>query len=106
MLTTRLFCGKCGAYMVGESGTSHTAKVHHYYKCVTVKKRQGCDKKSVKKDWIEDIVVEQAIKLLADDTILDKLTNLILDLQKKENTTLPLLRKQLAEAERGIENML
>jgi len=32
LLTTKLFCGKCGAYMVGESGTSRTMKVHHYYK--------------------------------------------------------------------------
>ena len=31
---------------------------------------------------------------------------MVLDLQKRENVTLPLLRKQLAEAERGIENML
>jgi len=106
LLTTKLFCGKCGAYMVGESGTSHTMKVHRYYKCVTAKKRQGCAKKSVKKDWIEDIVVVQAMKMLADDAILDNLAVAVIDLQKRENTTLPLLRKQLTEAERGIENML
>lgn len=29
--TTKLFCGKCGRLMVGESGTSHTGKKHHYY---------------------------------------------------------------------------
>lgn len=31
LLTTKLFCGYCGAYMCGESGTSHTDIVHHYY---------------------------------------------------------------------------
>jgi len=92
--------------MVGESGTSRTMKVHRYYKCVTAKKRRGCDKKPVKKDWIENIVVNQALRLLADDAILEKITAMILALQKQENTALPLLRKQLAEAERGIENML
>jgi hypothetical protein len=106
LLTTKLFCGLCEAYMVGESGTSHTMKVHRYYKCVTAKKRQGCKKKSAKKDWIEDIVVEQAMRMLEDDAILNKISDMVLDLQKQENTTLPLLRKQLAEAERGIENML
>jgi len=33
VLTTKLFCGKCGVMMVGTSGTSKTGKVHHYYKC-------------------------------------------------------------------------
>ena len=30
LLTTKLFCGYCGAYLCGESGTSHTGNVHHY----------------------------------------------------------------------------
>ena len=92
--------------MVGESGTSKTGKKHHYYKCVSVKKRRGCDKKSVKKDWIEKIVLEKALQLLADDAILKEIADAILDLQKQENITLPLLQKQLSEAEKGIENML
>jgi hypothetical protein len=106
LLTTKIYCGLCGAYMVGESGTSRTMKVHRYYKCVTAKKRRGCGKKPVKKAWIEDIVVNQALRVLADDAILEKIADMVLALQKQENTALPLLRKQLAEAERGIENML
>ena len=38
LLTTKLFCGYCGAYLCGERGTSRTGDVHHYYKCVSVKK--------------------------------------------------------------------
>ena len=106
LLTTKLFCGLCNAYMVGESGTSGTLKVHHYYKCATAKKHRSCKKKSVKKVWIEDIVVNQAMRLLADDAILERITDSILELQKQENITLPMLRKQLAETERGIDNML
>ena len=50
LLTTKLFCGYCGAYLCGESGTSRTGKVHHYYKCVSVKKkRTECHKKPVRK---------------------------------------------------------
>ncbi len=33
LLTEKLFCGKCGAMMVGVSGTSHTGNRHHYYYC-------------------------------------------------------------------------
>ena len=32
LLTTKLFCGYCGALMFGESGTSRTGEVHRYYK--------------------------------------------------------------------------
>ena len=58
LLTTKLFCGCCGAYMCGESGKGRSGEVHRYYKCVSIKKRRTiCNKKSVRKDWIEDIVV-------------------------------------------------
>ena len=50
--------------MVGKSGTSKTSTVYRYYKCVDVKKHSGCDKKTVKKDWIEDLVVKQIEKVL------------------------------------------
>jgi hypothetical protein len=32
LLTTKLFCGKCGALMFGESGTSATGRTYYYYK--------------------------------------------------------------------------
>jgi len=68
LLTTKLFCGLCGAYMEGECGTSRTGVVHHYYKCVSNKKRRGCKKKAVKKSWIEAVVVEETMRLLQDDS--------------------------------------
>ena len=46
LLTTKLFCGYCGALMFGESGTSRTGEVHRYYKCATAKKHKGCKKKT------------------------------------------------------------
>ena len=48
LLTTKLYCGKCGALMFGESGVSHTGKTHHYYKYATAKKKKTCDKKTVR----------------------------------------------------------
>ena len=49
LLTTKLFCGYCGAYLCGECGTSRSGAVHHYYKCVSVKKRRAdCKKKAVR----------------------------------------------------------
>ena len=106
LLTTKLYCGKCGSFMVGESGTSHTMKVHRYYRCVNTKKKKLCDKKAVKKDWIEDLVVNYTMKAIMNDEVMERLIDTLMELQKKESTDLPLLKKQLAETEKGINNML
>ena len=92
--------------MVGESGTSKTSHVHRYYKCASVKNHKGCDKKSVKKEWIENLVIEQIKKLIFDDDLIEKLADNAMALQGKENTTLPLLKKQYADTQKSIDNML
>ena len=56
LLTTKLFCGKCGALMFGESGTSATGRTYYYYKCANVKRRKGCNKKTVQKEWLEALI--------------------------------------------------
>lgn len=47
LLTTKLFCGRCGAMMVAQAGTSGTkGVVYRYYACVRQKKHE-CGKKPV-----------------------------------------------------------
>ena len=106
LLTTKLFCGKCGGIMAGESGTSKTMRKYHYYKCGNAKRHKGCDKKAVKKDWIENLVVEQVWRVLFDDTAMDNLVDSLIVYQNRENVDFPLLQQQLAETEKGIQNML
>ncbi|MBQ8506093.1 MAG: zinc ribbon domain-containing protein, partial [Clostridia bacterium] len=107
LLTTKLFCGYCGAYLCGESGTSRTGVVHHYYKCVSVKKkRTECHKKPVKKNWIEDLVVNETMKLVMDDAAIEAIVSMLMEIQDRENVNLPLYEKQLQEAETGIQNLL
>ena len=96
LLTTKLFCGKCQSMMVGESGTSHTKEVHRYYKCVSVKRHRGCDKKTVRKEWIENIVIEETKKLLDNHEIIEDFVNTAMKIINRENTVLPLLRKTLS----------
>ena len=107
LLTTKLFCGYCGAYLCGESGTSHTGTTHRYYKCVSVKKkRTNCHKKSVKKDWIEDLLVSETMKMVMDDNAIEAIVAMLMDLQNQENVNLPLYERQLKETEQGIQNLL
>ena len=93
--------------MVGESGTSQQKKiVHRYYKCVSVKNHKGCDKKTVKKDWIEDLTIKVIKQIIFDDMLLNNLADEIIKYLGQESTLLPQLRKQLKDCEKGIDNLL
>ncbi|MFV0516392.1 MAG: recombinase family protein [Aminipila sp.] len=106
ILTTKLLCGKCGAYMVGESGTSRNGNFHQYYKCVNVKNHKGCDKKTVLKGWIENIVIRYAMEKLMDDDYINQIADMAFEAQGKESTVIPQIKKQLAETEKSINNMI
>ena len=106
ILTTKLYCGKCGSYMVGESGTSKTGATHRYYKCGKAKRKHTCSKKPVKKEWIENLVMERVKQIILDDALLDRIAEELIALQGKEDEVLAALRRQHAEAEKAINNLL
>ncbi len=106
LLTTKLYCGKCEAFMVGESGTGRWGKLHLYYKCTHTKREKTCNKKTVRKDWIEQLVIRKTMEIALSDDVIDRMADAILELQKKENTVLPMPRGQLKKTEKGIINML
>jgi DNA invertase Pin-like site-specific DNA recombinase len=105
ILTTKLFCGKCGAYMIGESGTGRNG-VHHYYKCAKAKKHKTCDKKTVKKDWIEEKVLAKAVEILNDEKLVALLVDRLYELQAAGSSRIPKLQAQLDEAEVRIKNII
>ena len=40
-----------------------------FYKCAAAKQKKTCDKKSVRKQWLEDLVVSETMKLVKDDAM-------------------------------------
>ena len=104
LLTTRLFCGKCGAMMVGEIGTSHTQSKYRYYKCNQAKKHK-CDKKAVKKDWIEDLVIEEILSLISNDEVIEELSDRIYEMQTEENAAVAVVKNQLSEVEKKLNKL-
>lgn len=107
LLSGKLFCGHCGAPMNGESGTSRTGVVHNYYSCYTRKRKQGCDKRPLRKEWIEDIVAQDAMSLLTDD-IIEEMADMAVSQSEqdlKETTRIPVLTARQKEIERGISNI-
>ena len=77
LLSTKIFCGHCGATMNGESGTGRNGTTHRYYKCHAVKtKKNDCKKKPVKKEWIEDLVVKETMDMLMDDDAIEAIVSI------------------------------
>jgi hypothetical protein len=106
LLTTKLHCGKCGSYMLGESGTGKSQKKYNYYKCFSNKRKRGCNqKRAVKKDWVERLVVQDTIDHVLQDEVIEQLAKTLVDIQEKEDTTLPLLRRDLEETEQRLKNI-
>lgn len=108
-LTGKLFCGNCGSNMVGDSGTSSTGVTHFYYSCIEKKRRHGCKKKSVKKDWIEKLITDVTInQVLTDENIKHISENAfaIYEKEKDDKSEINALKNALRETEKVIDNIM
>lgn len=108
-LTGKLFCGSCGSNMVGDSGTSSTKVTHFYYSCIEKKRRHGCKKKSVKKDWIEQLITDVTINQVLTDENIKLTAEKAYELHEKERddkSEITALKNTLRETEKVINNIM
>ncbi|MBQ4585189.1 MAG: recombinase family protein [Clostridia bacterium] len=105
ILGTKLFCGKCKAMMHGDCAKKSNGTVYRYYRCYN-KKERLCDKKAVKKSWIEDLVIGKIMELLMDDAMLNKIADSIMDLYKCDENAIAVLEGQLRGTQRSIDNLV
>lgn len=109
VLTPKLFCGACGALMVGESGTSSTGKTYNYYKCNTRKFQKQCNAAQVQKEWIERLIVEetrQNILTPENIEIIAERCSKILQEESDNDAILNSLKGKLRDTQRAVSNML
>lgn len=108
ILTGKLFCGECGEVMVGKAAHGKT-KVHNYYACQGHLKKHGCEKQAIRQDVIEPLIMDEVMRLLADDELLEFIAErtwqfyLDDDIEKAERDA---LQSQLAENEKATKNLL
>ena len=109
ILTDKLFCGHCGANMVGESGTSKTGAKHNYYICTKRKRERTCHKKAVRQEWIEGIVLNAVVDLLKDEGLLEFIADGVFAYYQEQNADNDLadaLKRKMAEVERATANII
>ena len=110
LLSGKLICGECKKYMVGESGTSKTGKLHKYYTCLSKRrKREPCDLLPVQKQWLEDLVIKTTWDLLSNEKEIELLTQAIYKKHQTANREQELIKsldKKRAEALRASNNLI
>lgn len=107
LLTTKLFCGYCKEMMTGYGGTGKSGKQHHYYICNGVKRKSGCHKKTVRKQEIEDMVIDVCRQLLTDENIETIVKQLSAEIAKQpKNAELVAFQAELKDVEKKRANLL
>ena len=106
LLTTKLFCGHCGAYMCGESGKGKSGKLHRYYKCNNAKYKHSCSKKTVKKDWIEKLVIKHTHEMMMSENVIEDIASIVFRNLQKESPAIKVLNQRLSETEAALNNLL
>ena len=108
LLTGKVFCGHCGAAMVGDSAKGKTGIQYWYYTCQN-KKRRACDKRREHKQPLEDFVVHQLVTFLhSDEDFLETLSQKVADslVDGTYQAELEDLKKRQADVQRKIQNAL
>ena len=106
LLTGKAFCGHCGKPMVGDSGTGKSGTVHYYYTCQSKKRRDGCSKKSVRKDALEDAVINHLLDVVLAGPETEKIADAVLSAMQHRADSSPLraMESELRDTERRISN--
>ncbi len=112
LLSGIIFCGKCGGAMVGSSRGLHKDKnetKQRYYECNYKKRVKTCDLKAIKRDDIENAVIQYLENLVTKDTVDDVsgwLNENAKIYMKSMRSELKTAKSELATATRTVEKIL
>lgn len=112
-LTGKIVCGKCGAHFFGiRSGSVQRGKKYDYkyYVCSTSKTYSTCNCKRVRKDFLEDIVLEEIKKHILNEKSIYQIANQIIvklgENPEGQKNKLKELKKELATVKSQISELL
>lgn len=108
LLHGKLFCGACGAPMVGECGRSSTGAVYYYYACSAKKKQHTCRKRNERKGELEQYITDYiGSHILTDDWINDAAERVVDEYQKSYDASgIKPLEKQIRDTDKEIDKLV
>ena len=108
ILTGKLFCGHCGESMIGMSGTSKSGALHYYYICNGKRIKKNCEKKAVRRDYIETEIARGLREYLLNDETIEWIADIVEDYQRqhRNNPEILMLKKELEQISKSITNIM
>lgn len=109
LLRKKIKCGYCGRNINGYSGTSKSGEVKRYYLCAGKHKTKDCVKKTVRKEALEEIVLQTILKLFVDKKSIPAIADKIAKFHNKNfkgSQALTLLRQKRDDIVKAKNNIL
>ena len=109
ILKGKAFCGYCGKPLRSATGTSKDTTIWRYYKCPSIKKTTGCQNKAMKKETLEQFVVDALFKKLCEPKNMELIVRGILEKHKKkltDDTDLRYYERELANTNKALSNII
>ena len=108
LLTGKLYCGHCKKPMVGISGTGKGGDMHYYYTCNGKRQHSGCDKKNVRRDFIEQEVARGIVEYVLQDDMINWIAEATVNYHKthRDETDFDKLNDQMSDIDKSLGNLM
>jgi DNA invertase Pin-like site-specific DNA recombinase len=83
ILRKKVICGYCGSTIHGVSSTARSGEKKHYYRCPNNYIKKICNKQSVRKDDLENVVIQAIMTLFDNDNMIENFANKIIEVNAK-----------------------
>ena len=104
LLLGKAYCGNCNTLFIAKSGTARSGQQIRYYTCPNHHKG-GCSIKGIKKEDLEETVMNTVVQIIKDGNERKKMIQTILDLQKETSPQLGKLEVKIASKTTQIDNL-
>lgn len=77
-LCGKLICGECGGHYMGSTATSRNKEKHYYYVCTNRRKYHTCAAPNIRRDELEDLVINRALEILNQPSNIARIVDLVM----------------------------
>ena len=100
LLRHKLKCGYCGQPVSADSGTSMNGEVKHYYKCLGRKRGSKCQQAVIRKDVLEQLIIDAILERLRDKATMKELVSGLMAIQEQQIKDSPILNVLLHDKQK------
>ena len=109
LLREKMICGYCGETVNAETGTARNGETKRYYKCSSRKTGKDCRKSIIRKELLENLVVDTTCQILNNPENIALVTDMIIQAHHKrlqDQSVIKILIKEQANNIKSIENVM